>query len=186
MSGPFANVTTNLGPYALLLPENKTDTSSPLFSHNPRCIKRDLTDSSVQRFANETTILELMKQPDVDTFQTLLQGRDGTPDIGAHGGGHFFIGGDPGRDMATSPGDPLFWSLHANLDRVWWMWQMLDPATRVGNLASAVSGPVVPHTKGPNGTIDDLQHLDNVKPGVQIKLGELLDNTAGILCTVYE
>lgn len=39
----------------------------------------------------------------------------------------------------TSPGDPLFYLHHAQIDRVWWLWQLLDPSTRMQG-ESAVAG----------------------------------------------
>jgi hypothetical protein len=40
------------------------------------------------------------------------------------------MGGDPGRDFFTSPGDPLFYLHHGMIDRTWWIWQSLDKKTR--------------------------------------------------------
>lgn len=50
-----------------------------------------------------------------------------------HAGVHLFAGGtwnDTERtilgdfyDANTSPNDPLWWSHHANLDRLWWQWK---------------------------------------------------------------
>jgi hypothetical protein len=31
--------------------------------------------------------------------------------------------GDPGGDVFVSPGEPVFWLHHGQLDRHWWMWQ---------------------------------------------------------------
>lgn len=46
--------------------------------------------------------------------------------LGVHGGGHFIISGDPGGDAFISPGDPAFYAHHAQIDRIYWIWQMLD------------------------------------------------------------
>lgn len=45
--------------------------------------------------------------------------------MGCHGGGHAGIGGIA-RDPVISPNDPAFWLTHGQLDRVYWIWQMLD------------------------------------------------------------
>lgn len=50
--------------------------------------------------------------------------------LGVHGGGHFTIAGDPGADSFISPGDPAFYLHHSQVDRVYWIWQMLDFANR--------------------------------------------------------
>ena len=39
---------------------------------------------------------------------------------------HTFVGGDMG-DLSTSPNDPLFWLHHANIDRIWSIWQSRHP-----------------------------------------------------------
>lgn len=188
-SGPFANMTVNIGPTAHL----EVNFASPADSaqklqYNPRCLKRDFTIEALTRFANETSVLDLLRPattPDVRAFDLLLSGLPGRPEMGGHGGGHLAMGGDPGRNIYVSPGDPLFWSHHANLDRVWWMWQMLDPPTRAGNVSSAIWGPSTWTGEG-NGTLTDVQNMGFVQDGKKLPLGELLDSTGGIFCTVYE
>lgn len=109
--------------------------------------------------------------------------------MGVHGGGHFAIGGDPGRDVYTSPGDPFFWSHHANIDRVWWQWQQLDLATRVADVTTAINGPLTLNnetTPYGNGTAASLQNLGYVVEGIEVALGELLSTTEGMFCYVYE
>lgn len=106
----------NLGPGVLILPDNSLDMSGQDFHYNPRCLKRDFTDYALQRFANDNSVHDLMLQPGVWGFETLLQDLAGGPELGAHGGGHYAMGGDPGRDVYTSPGEPLFWSHHAMVD----------------------------------------------------------------------
>ena len=46
-----------------------------------------------------------------------------------HLAGHLFISGYD-NDIFTSPGDPLFWFHHAQVDRIWSIWQALDFETR--------------------------------------------------------
>jgi tyrosinase len=38
-------------------------------------------------------------------------------------------------DVAASPGDPLFFLHHTNLDRLWWEWQSIDLTTRLTDIA---------------------------------------------------
>lgn len=42
-------------------------------------------------------------------------------------------------DTYCSPGDPIFWLHHANVDQTWWSWQTRDWETRKGE----ISGPEV-------------------------------------------
>lgn len=55
------------------------DSSGWKFQYNPRCFKRDLTDYALTRFANESSVLQLLQEPeDIYTFETMVQGYDGT------------------------------------------------------------------------------------------------------------
>lgn len=49
------------------------------------------------------------------------------------------MGGDPGRDLFVSPGDPAFYFHHAMIDRTWWIWQMLNATSRLTALSGTVS-----------------------------------------------
>ncbi|KAJ3268683.1 hypothetical protein HDV01_002361 [Terramyces sp. JEL0728] len=44
-----------------------------------------------------------------------------------HNNVHAGIGGDM-YDPTTSPGDPIFYMHHRNVDRLWWIWQKQNPA----------------------------------------------------------
>ncbi|KAG6363595.1 hypothetical protein INS49_008696 [Diaporthe citri] len=184
-SGPFANMTVNLGPDGLLV-INGSDSSAYEFNYNPRCFKRDLTDYALQRYANTSSVLSLLRDAeDIWTFETVMQG----PEARSPRRRSPALGGNPGRDVYTSPGDPAFWSHHANIDRVWWMWQMQDPDARAGNVSTAIRGPLTttnlyePHG---NGTLLSEQDLGHVADWETVPLGELLSTTSGKFCYVYE
>ena len=49
-------------------------------------------------------------------------------ELGYHNRAHDRIGGQ--LRQTASPGDPLFFLLHANVDRAWALWQQADPAIR--------------------------------------------------------
>jgi tyrosinase len=126
-TGPFANMTVNLGPVG-----GTADTApGPLggLGYNPRGLKRDLGGAMNMRYANYTTVLRLLTQPDVDAYRVVSEGVPYTIEIGPHGGIHYTIGGDPGGDLFTSPGDPAFWVHHAQMDRLWAIWQALGVAS---------------------------------------------------------
>lgn len=57
-------------------------------------------------------IASLMANPDYTTFRQIE---------GPHGGAHIWVGGNVGNsDIA--PQDPVFWLIHANIDRLWAEW----------------------------------------------------------------
>lgn len=190
-SGPFVNMTVNLGPVGAAI-INGGSASAPgddPFYYNPRCLKRSFTDDAARRFGSMSAVLHLLRSPqDVWDFENTMQGYYNEPSIGVHGGGHFTLGGDPGRDLYVSPGDPAFWTHHAMIDRVWWMWQMLEPVGRTDTV-TGINGAITQNNLTEpygNGTASDVKDMGYVSEGVQHELGELLDTTAGMFCYVYE
>lgn len=185
-SGPFQNMSVNLGPAALELPGGGSygNPAGP-FAYNPRCLKRSLTDYINKRYANASSILSNILLPnDINGFQTRLQGLGGQ-EIGVHGGGHFSMGGDPGRDFFTSPGDPAFYLHHAMVDRVWWIWQSLNPSSRAAG-PSAIAGTrtFLNMPPSPDATIEDTIDA-GYAAGTPIKIKDALDTTKGPFCYVY-
>ena len=57
-------------------------------------------------------IASAMAALDYSTFRTIE---------GPHGGAHVWVGGNVGN-AAIAPGDPVFWLIHANVDRLWAEW----------------------------------------------------------------
>ncbi|WDK13942.1 hypothetical protein CGRA01v4_05223 [Colletotrichum graminicola] len=208
-SGPFKDMVVNLGPAALDLPGGVVESSpgGPL-SYNPRCLKRDLTTEVNRVFANITSVLSNILQPqNVYDFQMQMQGVPGSGSIGMfifdpcdfmiieslltnfvpgiHGGGHYALGGDPGRDVFTSPGDPVFYLHHSMIDRVWWMWQMLSPQERqYGETALAGTNTFLDQPPSANATMDDFLGYGYV--GAEpIKIRDTMSTVAGPFCYVY-
>ncbi|KAJ5136324.1 hypothetical protein N7448_004878 [Penicillium atrosanguineum] len=182
-SGPFKNYTVNLGPAALVLPGgNATAVANPL-NYNPRCLKRDLTSAILQRFNNYTAVANLILQSnDIWDFQMTMQGVPGSGSIGVHGGGHYSMGGDPGRDVYVSPADPAFWHHHGMIDRVWWIWQNLDPENRLNAISG--TGTFLNEPASANTTLETFVDIGFAN-GWPIKMKELVSTTAGPFCYVY-
>ncbi|KAI9163137.1 Tyrosinase-like protein orsC [Paramyrothecium foliicola] len=186
-SGPFKDMVVNLGPAALDSPGGVVvaNPNGPL-SHNPRCLSRDLTDKVNQDYANVTAIVDLItKTQNVADFQLQMQGAPGSGNIGVHGGGHYSLGGDPGRDVFTSPGDPAFYLHHAMIDRVWWIWQTLCPSQRMrGEAAISGTRTFFNQPPSPNATLEDL--LDyGFAAGPPLQIKDALSTLAGPFCYVY-
>lgn len=204
--GPFANMQVNLGPVSLSLPGGATGNNGDGLSYNPRPLKRDLTDAINRKYANATSIINtILKHKDIDSFQMTLQGIPGTGDIGIHGGGkymshdlypsylirvlgHYSIGGDPGRDFFTSPGDPVFYMHHAMIDRVWWIWQALNAKVAYGAKGIAGTGTFLNSPPSPNTTLNTVIDLNYATaegaPGPK-KMSELLSTVDGPFCYIY-
>lgn len=61
--------------------------------------------------ANMSTV---MSQTVYGNFRSSLEG--------VHGAVHVWVGGTM-SSVPTAPADPIFWMHHANIDRLWWVWQ---------------------------------------------------------------
>lgn len=186
-SGPFKYLTVNLGPAALDAPGGVviSNPDGPL-SYNPRCLQRDLTDKINRRFANASAVLANLVQPKhVWDFQMQMQGIPGTGIIGIHGGPHYALGGDPGRDVFTSPGDPAFYLHHAMIDRVWWIWQMMDPQARqYGDVAISGTNTFLNDPPSANTTLEDFVNY-GAADGPPRKIKDLMSTLAGPFCYIY-
>jgi tyrosinase len=183
-SGPFVNHTINLGPGSLPVPGGTTESVANPLDYNPRCFKRDLTSKILQEYNNYTAVLSLIRDnADIWGFEMTMQGylSDGT--IGVHGGGHYSMGGDPGRDVFGSPGDPAFFLHHGMIDRVWWIWQNLDLANRQNAISGTGTFLNVPPS--PNTTLDTIIDI-GYAAGSPIAMKDLMSTIDGPFCYVYE
>jgi len=59
-----------------------------------------------------------------------------------HNGVHVWVGGSMSW-IATAPADPIFWMHHANIDRLWAVWQVAHPGLNP-NLPGPPSSPTSP------------------------------------------
>lgn len=152
--GPFKDFGMNLGPVFSDLtctpPNPIMDFANPQFGlgYNPRCLKRDISPWTSSQWTSDAQVKALLDCDGIFCFWANMQG--GVPAfadnfMGVHTAGHFTIGGDPGSDFVSSNGDPWFYLHHAQIDRVWWMWQNQKPAERTdalyGTLTLADSPP---------------------------------------------
>jgi tyrosinase len=182
-SGPFTNYTVNMGPSFLYMPGGNVSRMSNPLDYNPRCLKRDLTNSILRSNNNHSTVLNLVQNsPDIWSFETNTQGAPGSGLLGIHGGGHLAMGGDPGRDADANPGDPGFWNHHSMIDRIWWMWQYGNLEER--EFAVSGTGTFFNEPVSANTTLDTHVNVGFVKRG-SIAMRDLMSTTAGPFCYVY-
>ncbi|KAI1086315.1 Di-copper centre-containing protein [Rostrohypoxylon terebratum] len=113
--GPFRNFKISLGPVAkpVIDPANKYG-----YEPNPRCLSRDFVNEAsrgVLNWANATTIVAS------DTIKELRTNVERL----WHLNSHTFVGGEA-ADPFSTPNDPVFYLLHAQIDRLWAIWQGQD------------------------------------------------------------
>lgn len=94
------------------------------------------------------------------------------------------MGGDPGRDLFTSPGDPLFYLHHGGIDRTWWIWQQLNSRTSFGASGIAGTGTFMNMPPSPDTTLDTPIDL-GYAAGPPVKVRDLMSTTAGPMCYIY-
>ncbi|KAF1933362.1 Di-copper centre-containing protein [Didymella exigua CBS 183.55] len=121
---------------------------------------------------------------DHQSFWSSLQG--GATDsfmnfIGVHTYGHFVIGGDPGGDFMSSPGHPFFFFHYASIDRLYWIWQNLEPAERT----KALYGPTfISDFTSPAASLQDKPTMGTAYPG-DITIEDASSTMAGPFCYIY-
>ncbi|KAI9641112.1 hypothetical protein NHQ30_010542 [Ciborinia camelliae] len=179
--GPFQNITLRLGP--------GPDLSG---SAGPVCLRRDFSPLIATRFLDERDIQYTLQQPDFGWFNIVIDGDQRTmlpPNFvsrSIHAGGHWSIGGSFGQitDLYISPSDPLFYLHHANLDRVFWSWQMRKLPERYTD----ISGPLVfgdyENLVAGNTTLEYV--LDVGSANVNTTVREVMNIQGGTLCYGYD
>ncbi|KAK4183975.1 Grixazone synthase [Podospora australis] len=183
-SGPFSDFTIRLGIFSNLtgMPVEPVDGRGD----NPRCLERDLNGNPLRRWSSFRNTTEVILSHDnIWDFQTHIEGDPRFMDsqlelMGPHGGGHAGIGGVAGNPI-ISPYDPAFWLTHSQLDRIYWIWQMLDLENR-SNVAGTSTWINLPPS--PNITVEDT--IDVLPHQPTRKLKELMNTVGGSpLCHVY-
>ncbi|KAK7712880.1 Oligosaccharide translocation protein rft1 [Botryosphaeria dothidea] len=157
----------------------------PFFRVNvglPGCLKRDFTPWVMNSFAQQSLVDYVTGQPDYASFAYALEGIPSFSAPNIHGSGHFGVGGVLGTigDAANSPGDPLFYLHHTNLDRIFWEWQRKDLPARFHQ----VGGPVEPFEySGTNVTLDFEVNIGPLASNTTLE--DLLNPQGGTLCYSY-
>lgn len=88
-----------------------------------------------------------------------------------------------GSDFKVSPGDPAFFLRHGRIDRLYTLWQSIDPGVRqstIPNITTTLLN-IPPSTLG---TLDDIIDISPLAPPVKIR--DVLSTTKGPFCYIYE
>ncbi|EAU83695.1 monooxygenase [Coprinopsis cinerea okayama7 len=162
-TGPFNTTRLNLGPGTAVGEHCLTRAIGDQ-------MKSSLTSANVQATLAQTTF---------ETFRTTLEnGGRAVNGFGIHGGGHAAVGGEMVNPY-SSPGDPLFYLHHGNLDRIWWKWQSADLANRL----NAISGPTTQRPPFTNVTLNFMMPYTSLIPPLAVR--EIMDIEAEPSCFQY-
>ncbi|HEY9809728.1 MAG TPA: tyrosinase family protein [Halomicronema sp.] len=101
-------------------------------------------------------------------------------ELSIHNPMHTFVGGS--MNFMTSPNDPVFWLLHAGIDRLWSSWQVMVADTAAtgrltGANAYAATGVGTPYG---HGQFDAMWPWDNGQSRVAADLAALLPTLPGV------
>ncbi|KAG6085414.1 hypothetical protein E4U15_001272 [Claviceps sp. LM218 group G6] len=176
--GPFAHWTLHLGPVIPMIVRNgmpvRPNSRPDGLGYNPRRMIRDFNNTLLQENNSYKIVNNMLtNMTDIHTFHPYL---NRIP----HLGGHFFISGYD-NDFYTSPGDPLFYFHHAEVDRIWSIWQALDFSTRENALDGTLTLNNVPPSR--NVTLEDIMSFD-FQPSILV--GQRMSPTKNGLCYVYD
>ncbi|KAJ4358213.1 uncharacterized protein N0V89_002793 [Didymosphaeria variabile] len=123
--GPLGNLTISLGPLMNTMDPKlniKPNPSRDGYGDNTRCLRRDVNNNLVTVSLTPTELAShITSNSAIGKFQDTVQNDQGSK-MAIHSSGHYSIFGDPGGDIFVSPGEPVFWLHHGQLDRHWWMW----------------------------------------------------------------
>ncbi|KAF9478985.1 Di-copper centre-containing protein [Pholiota conissans] len=152
MDGPFANHTIPLGPGKYI---------------GDHCLTRGIKEEA-KEFLNTPMVDYIMTQTNFGDFRIQVEGLPITPGHRVHDGGHYGVGGEM-SNFYSSPGDPLFYLHHSNLDRMWWNWQQMKPERLyeiTGRSATVppfknvtLDYPLIMSTLGPSAVIGDVMDI---------------------------
>ncbi|KAL1840823.1 hypothetical protein VTJ49DRAFT_7722 [Mycothermus thermophilus] len=183
MKGPFSDMVVRLGPIDVLPGEPIPSHPEEGREENPRCLERDLNADPLRRWNTFRNVTELiLGYRTIREFQGTLDGdpRVTRESMGAHSGGHEAIGGIAVNPM-LSPYDPAFWLTHNMLERVYWIWQLLDFKNRQGVHGTGTFLNMPPSA---NVTVED--ELDLSPHNGPVKIKDLMNSLSGApLCYVY-
>ena len=96
----------------------------------------------VSDLPSEAALFEALDMSTFSTFRPALEGGTGLePGHGSmHNGVHGWVAGDMGQ--MSSPNDPLFYMHHAQVDRIWALWQQANPSAVYNDAGVSVgAGP---------------------------------------------
>lgn len=180
--GPFANYTVNMGPVAA---PNLTALDYQ-FGYNPRCLSRDLSPGLTQQYLTWTNVTTLILENTlVEEFQGVMQA-DSTYSaadnkFGVHGCGHYAVGSIM-ADFYASPADPIFFLHHAQVDRMWSIWENIDPYRRL----TAIHGTSTMLNDPPSAEMSLTDIMPYGLVADDIAFSEMMDTFAGPLCYYYQ
>lgn len=86
-------------------------------------------------------------------------------------------------DTFSSPGDPIFFLHHAQIDRLWSIWQRFDPSKRQHAISG--TGTFFNYPPSPEAKITDNIDLGKLSPEGPKPIRDFMDTLDGPFCYQY-
>ncbi|KAF4504582.1 hypothetical protein G6O67_008019 [Ophiocordyceps sinensis] len=176
-TGPFShNFKLSLGPVVSSPPVDPVGDPFGL-GYNPRCLMRSFWPPASVLGLNWANVTRLLQTETIHEFRPLIE----MDPFGVHVSAHGAVGGET-VDFFSSPGDPIFYLLHAQIDRIWTMWQGQDWASRT----YALDGPSTFQNLPPSANVTTESLLQMGYAGGPVPVRDAMSPIDGPFCYRYE
>lgn len=181
-SGPFSDWTATLAYIDPLLLVNGSPLPPTAYNYNASCLYRDLNTYVAQTWTTYEEVANATHQPSAQALELAFNGVIGGSSLGVHSAAHFTVGGFM-DSIHVSVQDPIWWAVHANVDRIYASWQANNP-----DIADEVYGTMTANNAPPsanvtlNSIVPDFGYFDLSSYQIQ----DLISTTAGPFCYTYD
>jgi tyrosinase len=162
-------------------------------AYKPTCLTRDFAPQFAQLKLNSSFVDSILDNSNsFSAFDYSVQAGLEVESWTYHAGGHNAVGSELGvmADFYASPGDALFYLHHANMDRLWWIWQRREWSTRGGDISGPVEQFGAPFDfkvrKISASVTLDFQMEARPLASRGMRIGDVMDISRGALCYVYD
>ncbi|KAG5761764.1 hypothetical protein H9Q72_010133 [Fusarium xylarioides] len=165
------------GPFAKLRPEY-LETEPRKLTDGGHCLHRNLPEvdepdafATMAKVFGPEGVEEVQASGNWSHYAWALEG-------GPHGSIHACLGGE--MNPTTSPNEPLFFMHHAQIDRLWWLWQK-ENSTRLTEYNGLYKN--INQTEQHEVSLDDVLMMGGIDEDLTV--GDVMDTTKGPLCYTY-
>ncbi|KAH7303868.1 hypothetical protein B0I35DRAFT_402008 [Stachybotrys elegans] len=166
-SGPFSNLRPE---YLAIDPVTMVGGGHCLWRNLPEVSEPEAFET-MSKFFGPDSLAELHTAGNWTSFAGGLEG-------GPHGLIHACLGGD--MNPTTSPNEPLFFLHHAQVDRLWWLWQQEDESR-----LSEYNGKAIHYnqTEATEVSLDDILMMGGLADDLTVR--DVMSTQNGPLCYAY-
>ncbi|KAM0268960.1 hypothetical protein ACHAPA_004560 [Fusarium lateritium] len=171
MDGPFANATRHW--------QSKSNGHGFEILRNPHCLSRGFQSGEKKlKLEDRVTIAAINSVLTIPAYEEFVDALE----VQAHNSTPQFVQGD--FYGLTAPNDPVFYLHHAQVDRLWWLWQQQDAKTRTNNYQGPVKNIRVHANESLTGSsLEDVISLGNLSKPVRVR--DAMTTESQVLCYRY-